>query len=130
MSFVFDGKNQISRLFHLNMTQKHSWSMFRDPAMNVCSLAQGSVVASTSELSLGQPRTPAQRQQPPQAPAGVDTASASELAWPSGCAGDSVYVATASSFATRLVPLIAQLPVSSFCYHFETIKRNPQFQSS
>lgn len=60
--------------------------MFRDPAMNVCSLAQGSVVASTSELSLGQPSTPAQRQQPPQAPAGVDTASASELAWPLGCA--------------------------------------------
>ena len=40
LSFVFDVKNQISRLFHLNMTQKHSWSMFRDPAMNVCSLSR------------------------------------------------------------------------------------------
>lgn len=69
LSFVFNVKNQISRLFHLNITQKRNWSMFRDPAINVCSLAHGSVVTSTSEAVPGaSPATPAPRQQPPQAP--------------------------------------------------------------
>lgn len=69
LSFVFNVKNQISRLFHLNITQKRNWSMFRDPAINVCSLAHGSVVTSTSEAVLGPAQPPpALRQQPPQAP--------------------------------------------------------------
>lgn len=68
LSFVFDVKNQISRLFHLNMTQKHSWSMFRDPAMNVCSLAQGSVVASTSEAVPGPAQHPCSEAAAPTGP--------------------------------------------------------------
>ena len=63
-------------------------SLFHDPALYVCSLAQGSVAASASEAVPGPAQPPLLRGSSPTGPQpGVDMASASELAWPLGVHG-------------------------------------------